>query len=180
MLLTLLLGFHPYSWGLIVPAILVMLSIASVFSALGIGLASLLTDIQGYQLITNFVVMPMVFVSGALFPLTNVPPLLQALASIDPLSYGVDGIKELYAKPTQYGFEKGVVYSKELGAASDRTDKHSAVIFPFYTQTGRTGSPRSEYQIRVPIYAAPPGVEPLTQDSVQDQPQSGREFSTPS
>ena len=93
------------------------------------------------------------------------------------ISWGV-GIKELYAKATDYGFEKGVVYSKELGATSDRIDKHSAVIFPFYTQTGRTGSPRSEYQIRVPIddthtyhicytvYAAPPGVEAPHQDSV--------------
>ena len=88
------------------------------------------------------------------------------------------GIKDLYANPTQYGMEKGVIYSKELGADSDRIDKHSAVIFPFYTQTGKTGAPRSEYQIRVPIddthtyhicytvYAAPPGVEAPAQESV--------------
>ena len=88
------------------------------------------------------------------------------------------GIKDLYANPTQYGMEKGVIYSKELGADSDRIDKHSAVIFPFYTQTGKTGAPRSEYQIRVPIddthtyhicytvYAAPPGVEAPVQDNV--------------
>jgi 5,5'-dehydrodivanillate O-demethylase len=88
------------------------------------------------------------------------------------------GIKELYAKATDYGFEKGVVYSKALGSPDDRVDRHSTVMFPFYTQTGRTGSPRSEYQIRVPIddtktlhicyqvYAAPPGVEPPKQDGV--------------
>jgi 5,5'-dehydrodivanillate O-demethylase len=88
------------------------------------------------------------------------------------------GIKELYAKATDYGFEKGVVYSKALGSPDDRVDRHSTVMFPFYTQTGRTGSPRSEYQIRVPIddthtlhicyqvYAAPPGVEPPLQAGV--------------
>lgn len=88
------------------------------------------------------------------------------------------GIKSVYVTPTEYGFEKGVVYSQELGAPSDRTDRHSTVMFPFYTQTGRTGSPRSEYQIRVPIddthtlhicytvYAAPPGVEAPKQESV--------------
>ena len=82
-----------------------------------------------------------------------------------------DGIKELFARPTEYGFEKGTVYSKELGAAKDQVRSHSTVIFPFYTQTDVVGSPRSEFQIRVPIddtntlhicyqcYSAPPGVE---------------------
>jgi 5,5'-dehydrodivanillate O-demethylase len=80
-------------------------------------------------------------------------------------------VKEIYAEPTQYGFRKGVVYSKELGAEADRVDEHSTVMFPFYTQTGVAGSPRSEFQIRVPIddthtlhfcyqcYAAPPEIE---------------------
>jgi 5,5'-dehydrodivanillate O-demethylase len=93
------------------------------------------------------------------------------------VSWGV-GIKELYARPTEYGFDKGVVYSKALGADEDRTDRHSTVMFPFYTQTGRTGSPRSEFQIRVPVddthtlhicyqvYAGPPGVEAPKQDNV--------------
>lgn len=93
------------------------------------------------------------------------------------LEWGV-GIKDLYAHTTEYGMEKGVIYSKELGAKEDRTDRHSTVIFPFYTQTGATGAPRSEYQIRVPmddthtlhicyqVYAAPPGVEAPRQDVV--------------
>lgn len=88
------------------------------------------------------------------------------------------GIKELYAHPTQHGFAKGVRYSKELGAESDYTRDHSTVIFPFFTQTGRTGAARSEYQIRVPmddthtyhicyqVYAATPGVEVPHQDVV--------------
>jgi 5,5'-dehydrodivanillate O-demethylase len=88
------------------------------------------------------------------------------------------GIKELYAYPTEHGFRKGVTYSKDLGAAEDYTREHSTVIFPFTTQTGKTGAARSEYQIRVPIddthtyhicyqvYAAPPGVEAPKQDVV--------------
>jgi 5,5'-dehydrodivanillate O-demethylase oxygenase subunit len=66
------------------------------------------------------------------------------------LKMGV-GVKEIYAEPTPHGLRKGVVYAKELGADSDHTEEHSTVIFPFYTQTGTAGSPRSEYQIRVPI-----------------------------
>jgi 5,5'-dehydrodivanillate O-demethylase oxygenase subunit len=88
------------------------------------------------------------------------------------------GIKELYAERTEFGIRKGVVYAKELGADSDRTDEHSTVIFPFYTQTGTAGAPRSEYQIRVPmddthtyhicyqVYAAPEGIEAPRQEVV--------------
>lgn len=88
------------------------------------------------------------------------------------------GIKELYAEPTQYGFRKGIIYSKELGADADRVSEHSTVIFPFYTQTGKAGAARSEYQIRVPIddshtyhicyqvYGAPPEIEVPPQDVV--------------
>lgn len=88
------------------------------------------------------------------------------------------GVKDLYAEATEYGMEKGVVYSKELGADEDRVDRHSTVIFPFYTQNGVPGGPRSEFQIRVPIddthtyhisyqcYAAPPEIQASTQDII--------------
>jgi len=88
------------------------------------------------------------------------------------------GIKDLYAHATPYGMEKGVIYSKELGAPEDSVHRHSTVIFPFYTQTGSAGMPRSEFQIRVPIddthtyhicyqvYAAPPDVPVPWQGSV--------------
>jgi 5,5'-dehydrodivanillate O-demethylase oxygenase subunit len=89
-----------------------------------------------------------------------------------------DGIKEVYAQPTRYGMEKGIVYAKELGAENDFVRRHSTVIFPFYTQTGRAGAPRSEFQIRVPmddthtyhicyqVYAAPYGIKAPHQDVV--------------
>jgi 5,5'-dehydrodivanillate O-demethylase len=88
------------------------------------------------------------------------------------------GIKGLYAHPTPYGMEKGVIYSKELGADDDRVSRHSTVIFPFWTQTGSAGAPRSEFQIRVPMddthtlhicyqcYSAPPGVDAPKQETV--------------
>lgn len=88
------------------------------------------------------------------------------------------GVKDLYARPTKYGMEKGVVYSKELGAEKDRVTRHATVIFPFYTQTGTAGAARSEFQIRVPIddshtyhmcyqaYGAPSAVDVPKQDIV--------------
>ncbi len=85
-------GFRPL-WGGILPSLLVMLLIALLFSALGIAVASRLEDMQGFQLIMNFLVMPLFFLSGALFPLNNVPSALLWVARFDPLSYGVDALR---------------------------------------------------------------------------------------
>jgi ABC-2 type transport system permease protein len=70
-----------------------MILTAILFTAFGTGVASLLSDFQGFQLVMNFLVMPMFFLSGALFPLTNVPRALEIIAIVDPLSYGVDGLR---------------------------------------------------------------------------------------
>ncbi|HUY05566.1 MAG TPA: ABC transporter permease [Candidatus Paceibacterota bacterium] len=86
-------GFRPVSWIGIAPALVIMLLIALLFSALGIAVASLLKDMQGFQLIMNFLVMPLFFLSGALFPLNNVPAALLMVARFDPLSYGVDALR---------------------------------------------------------------------------------------
>ncbi len=93
LLIAIAAGFRPVSWFGIVPALLVMLLIALLFSALGIMVASQLQDMQGFQLIMNFLVMPLFFLSGALFPLNNVPPALFLVARFDPLSYGVDALR---------------------------------------------------------------------------------------
>ena len=70
-----------------------MILMAMLFTALGTAIASVLTDFQGFQLVMNFLVMPIFFLSGALFPLTNVPKLLEWIATFNPLSYGVDGLR---------------------------------------------------------------------------------------
>ena len=48
---------------------------------------------QGFQLIMNFLVMPIFFLSGALFPLDNLPTALAIVTQLDPLTYGVDGLR---------------------------------------------------------------------------------------
>lgn len=86
-------GFRPVSLATIPLAFLFMAFIASMFSALGTAIGSVLTDMQGFQLVMNFLVMPIFFLSGALFPLTNLPKVLSIITSLDPLSYGVDGLR---------------------------------------------------------------------------------------
>ena len=85
-------GFRPELSG-IIPALLFMILIALVFTALGTAIASMIEDMQGFQLIMNFVVMPVFFLSGALFPLATAPEALKIIAYFNPLSYGVDGLR---------------------------------------------------------------------------------------
>jgi ABC-2 type transport system permease protein len=77
----------------VILAIVFMFLISLFFTALGTGIASMLTDFQGFQLIMSFVVMPTYFLSGAIFPLTNLPPVMEFITRIDPLTYGVDGLR---------------------------------------------------------------------------------------
>jgi ABC-2 type transport system permease protein len=86
-------GFRPESWAAVPLALLFMAMIAIVFSALGTVIGSTLRDMRGFQLIMNFLVMPIFFLSGALFPLANLPPALAIATRLDPLTYGVDGLR---------------------------------------------------------------------------------------
>lgn len=93
MIVCLIAGFRPVDLAAAPVAFAFMLLIAVVFGALGTAIGSVLQDMQGFQLIMNFLVLPIFFLSGALFPLTNLPKALGIITSIDPLSYGVDGLR---------------------------------------------------------------------------------------
>lgn len=102
-LLSLIFGFRPGSWLMVPVSLVVMFLIALLFTALGTAIASFLEDMQGFQLIMNFLVMPIFFLSGALFPLQNLPEPLVIVASIDPLSYGVDGLRATLVGGSHFG-----------------------------------------------------------------------------
>jgi ABC-2 type transport system permease protein len=86
-------GFRPHSLAAVPIALMIMMLIALVFCALGTAIGSLLQDMQGFQLVMNFLVMPIFFMSGAFSPLTNLPPALTVITRLDPLTYGVDGLR---------------------------------------------------------------------------------------
>ena len=92
----LIAGFRPQHVALLPVALVFMAMIAIVFAALGTAVGSTLRDMQGFQLIMNFMVLPIFFLSGALFPLTNLPAVLAVATRIDPLSYGVDGLRAAF------------------------------------------------------------------------------------
>lgn len=89
----LIAGFRPHYSALVPMAFVFLALIAILFTAVGTAIASLLSDFQGFQLVMNFLVMPMFFLSGALFPLKTVPRALQIVAGVNPLAYGVDGLR---------------------------------------------------------------------------------------
>ena len=86
-------GFRPQGLAAVPLALMFMALTAIVFAGLGTVIGSSLRDMQGFQLIMNFLVMPIFFLSGALFPLDNLPAVLNAATRLDPLSYGVDGLR---------------------------------------------------------------------------------------
>lgn len=103
LIVCLLAGFRPHDLGGVFLGLVFMALIAIVFAALGTIIGSALKDMQGFQLVMNFLVMPIFFLSGALYPLSNLPPALTFLTRLDPLSYGVDGLRGAFIGQWHFG-----------------------------------------------------------------------------
>jgi ABC-2 type transport system permease protein len=103
MVVCLIAGFRPVSLIGIPLGFAFMALIAIVFAALGTSIGSSLQDMQGFQLIMNFLVLPIFFLSGALFPLNNLPKALSFVTKLDPLSYGVDGLRATLIGASHFG-----------------------------------------------------------------------------
>jgi ABC-2 type transport system permease protein len=73
----------------------VALLVSFCITSLGILIAARLTSFDGFNIIMNFLVMPMLFLSGAMYPVTSMPPTLRHLTQINPLTYGVDAFKHV-------------------------------------------------------------------------------------
>ncbi len=100
--ITIVLGFRP-QWILLPFALLFMILIGLFFTSLGTALASKLQDMQAFPLIMNFLIMPLFFLSGALFPLETAPQFLKIISYFNPLTYGVDGLRAALTGASQFG-----------------------------------------------------------------------------
>jgi len=100
----LIAGFRPQHWLAVPESLLFVAMIAIVFAALGTAIGSVLQDMQGFQLIMNFLLMPIFFLSGALFPLTHLPAALTVITHLDPLAYGIDGLRGVLIGGWQFNF----------------------------------------------------------------------------
>src|SRR4030042_1068822 len=74
-------------------AILIMILTCAAFTGFGLIIATKLGNLEGFMAIMNLIVFPIFFLSGALFPIRSMPPWLRYVMYIDPLTYGVDGLR---------------------------------------------------------------------------------------
>ncbi len=93
LIISFLMGFRVPSAFLFLPALVFMILISVTFLGLGLIFASKMRDMQGFSIVMNFVIFPLFFLSGALYPLSNFPRWLRTLSYLDPLTYGVDGLR---------------------------------------------------------------------------------------
>lgn len=82
--------------GTLVRLVPLLLLVSGAVSSLGILIASYMRSQQGFQMLMQLLILPMIVLSGAFFPINNVPDWLAALARLNPLTYGVDAIRQAF------------------------------------------------------------------------------------
>jgi ABC-2 type transport system permease protein len=79
-----------------------MVLISMSFVSIGLALASRLEDPVAFPIVVNFLIMPLYFLSGALYRVDMAPAWLSFLSRLDPLTYGVDGIRGAILGTSQF------------------------------------------------------------------------------
>jgi ABC-2 type transport system permease protein len=83
----------PYDPVLMLTLIVELLLLSFVLTSVGIVVAGRIKQIQSFMALTQVFVLPMLFLSGAMFPLTNLPTWLHVATRINPLTYAVDPLR---------------------------------------------------------------------------------------
>jgi len=112
--LALIVGFRFNNLLMLPVAAIFVFLVAILFTSLGVAIASRIEDMQGFQLIMNFLVMPIFFLPGALFPLQGLPSIMEYVIKIDPLTYGVDGLRGALIGASTFGLTTDLVVTLVL------------------------------------------------------------------
>ncbi|MEJ0073520.1 MAG: ABC transporter permease [Candidatus Saccharibacteria bacterium] len=107
--ISLFLGFRPEHWAMLPVAVAVLILLAVSIASFSSGIGSFVQDMQGFQAINQFLVFPLYFLSGALYPLTDVPTWLRIVAECNPMSYAVDALRDTLIGQTHFGLLKDVI-----------------------------------------------------------------------
>jgi len=83
----------PYSLPLLLTLVAEMALLAFTLTAFGMVIAARMAQVETFQVVMNFIVLPMFFLSGAVFPLNRLPRWLAALTKVDPMSYAIDPMR---------------------------------------------------------------------------------------
>ncbi|MDD5340615.1 MAG: ABC transporter permease [Candidatus ainarchaeum sp.] len=87
----------------LVGILLLMIVMSSSLVAFGIALASVVQEVETFQLVQTLLVMPLIFLSNALFPMDKMPVWLQDVSRVNPISYSVDGLRTLMIGAGSFG-----------------------------------------------------------------------------
>jgi len=87
------------TFGMVAALVPLTFVLAFALSALGVAIASRMKSMQGFQMIMTFLMMPMFFLSGALFPLQGLPAWMDVLTRLDPAAYGMDPLRRVVLAP---------------------------------------------------------------------------------
>ena len=77
--------------------IVILLSLA--LSGLGLLIATFMTSQQGFQLVIQLLIFPLIFLAGVFFPVNNVPDWMALISKLNPVTYGVDAIRQIFLGP---------------------------------------------------------------------------------
>ncbi len=107
------------NWGTVLGLIPLIIILSTTLSALGLLIGARMRSQQGFQLIMQLVIFPMMFLSGIFFPLTGVATWLEVLSKINPVTYGIDAIRQVFlgsevAGVTIFGHTMSIVESALL------------------------------------------------------------------
>lgn len=109
LVLSLFLGFRPQHWALVPVAILILGLLAVAIASFSSGIGSFVKDMQGFQSINQFLVFPLYFLSGALYPLSHAPTWLRIVSECNPMSYAVDAMRFVLIGQTHFGLLKDLL-----------------------------------------------------------------------
>jgi ABC-2 type transport system permease protein len=74
--------------------VVVLLSLG--LSGLGILIASFMQSQQGFQMLVQILIFPLIFLAGVFFPVNDVPGWMEVISKVNPLTYGVDAIRQIF------------------------------------------------------------------------------------
>ena len=103
LMICLVAGFRVGNFWLLPVALGFMFLIALLGNSIGTAIGSVVEDVQGFQLIMNFLVTPLFFFSNALFPVDGLPAPLRLMVNLNPLSYGIDGLRGALGHMFRFG-----------------------------------------------------------------------------
>lgn len=108
-IISIIIGFRPVSFAHLPIALLVMILMSILFTSLGTAIATRMRDMQAFPIIMNFIMMPLFFLSGSLFPLEGLPKGLAFFVRLNPVSYAMDGLRGALTNSYHFGIGTDVL-----------------------------------------------------------------------